>query len=128
MTAYNRVGLTATHIEYLALTSLSTTPVSGVPNLSAQQGTILHPGRPNPFGPATTLSFSLARGGDVSLKVFSPDGRLVRTLVDGQQPPGEHAVWWNGTNNGGTDVASGVYVALLRADDRIQTQKVMLVK
>jgi cytoskeletal protein CcmA (bactofilin family) len=64
---------------------------------------------PNPFNPSTTITFAMPEAGRVTLKIFSETGQLVRTLINGEKPPGQHNVSWNGRNDAGTAVASGMY-------------------
>jgi hypothetical protein len=64
---------------------------------------------PNPFGTGTTIRYSLPHEGKVALKVFDVGGRQVRTLVDTQVPAGAHAVTWDGRDNRGARLSSGVY-------------------
>ncbi|HEY6507080.1 MAG TPA: FlgD immunoglobulin-like domain containing protein [Vicinamibacterales bacterium] len=71
--------------------------------------TQLAPSRPNPFRQATSISFSLARGGPVEMHLYSVDGRRVRTLVDGVREPGEYTVAWDGRSDDGGPVPAGVY-------------------
>jgi subtilisin family serine protease len=67
---------------------------------------------PNPFNPTTEIQF-LTDGGHTTLRIFDLRGRLVRTLVDGALPPGRRRVAWDGRDDGGQQVASGVYVYAL---------------
>jgi hypothetical protein len=64
---------------------------------------------PNPFNPATSVKYSLRKGGEVSVRIFSLDGRLVKTLVEGPATAGTHEVLWDGRDNGGNSVRSGMY-------------------
>ncbi|MBD3220421.1 T9SS type A sorting domain-containing protein, partial [bacterium] len=66
---------------------------------------------PNPFNPQTTLRLVNPRTGSVEVAVYDLQGRLVRTLVAGDLPAGEHTVAWDGTDQGGRRLGSGVYVA-----------------
>lgn len=84
--------------------------------------------QPNPFNPATEISFGLARGGHVKLEVFDMRGRLVRTLLDEARGPGEHRIPWDGRDAGERPAAAGLYLARLRAGGRDQVQKMVLVK
>jgi len=84
--------------------------------------------RPNPFNPSTSISFSLAREGGVSLAVFDLRGRLVKVLARGILPAGGHAVAWDGTDARGRRAASGVYVYRLSAGGTVLTRKMVLVK
>ncbi len=65
---------------------------------------------PNPFNPSTIISFYLPSGGEVHLDVFDLLGRHVKTLASGELPAGEHNVTWDGTDETGRDVASGIYL------------------
>ena len=71
--------------------------------------TQLAPTRPNPFWQTATIAFSLAKGGPVELMLFSIDGRRVRTLARGVREPGEYSLVWDGRDDHGSPVASGVY-------------------
>lgn len=84
-------------------------PSTGLPD---QGGTVLavHPAAPNPFGHRTSLSYELPYGGAVSVLVFDASGRRVRTLCDSEhQAAGLRTLVWNGCDDGGRPVASGVY-------------------
>jgi 5'-nucleotidase len=83
---------------------------------------------PNPFNPQTTISFALPRAQDVRLSIFDLQGRLVRSLVDGQQGAGEHAVIWDGTTAAGRRAASGTYVYRLVTEDRVSSRSMVLIK
>jgi hypothetical protein len=69
---------------------------------------------PNPFNPTTTLRFTLETGGDAVLAIYDVTGRHVRTLVSGPMDAGAHQVVWDGTDDAGRAVASGVYMCQLR--------------
>jgi hypothetical protein len=68
---------------------------------------------PNPFRSSTMMSFGLARGGAVSLAVYSVDGRLVKQLVRGTREAGAYNVMWDGRDESGANAAAGVYWARL---------------
>lgn len=99
----------------------------GPPGLD-QVGARLHPAAPTPFNPRTTLSFTLDRAGEVRLQLFDLAGRRIRTLVAERREAGHHAVTWNGRDDRGRGVASGVYVVRLEALGRTQLQRVVLLK
>jgi hypothetical protein len=91
--------------------------------------TTLHQNTPNPFNPVTTIHFDLAREGHVSLHIYDVAGRLVRTLVDESLTAGfDHRATWNGLDDAGTHVASGVYFYRLVAADRTATRKMVVMK
>jgi hypothetical protein len=85
---------------------------------------------PNPFNPTTTITYSIKDQGHVSLKVYNAAGQLVRTLVDEMKTPQEagFTVTWNGLNNAGSQVASGVYFYKLTTGNFTQTKKMVLLK
>lgn len=90
---------------------------------------VLHPNVPNPFNPATTIEYDLARDGQVRLQIFDVTGRLVRTLVDGAQTRGfRKSVTWNGLDEVGHRVPSGVYFYRLTADEVVATRKMVMLK
>lgn len=83
---------------------------------------------PNPFNPSTTLAFSLAQDAEVTLRIFDVCGALVRTLVDEHRAKGVHRIRWDGTNEAGAPVASGVYFYKLVAGSFSDTKKMTLLK
>jgi flagellar hook assembly protein FlgD len=64
----------------------------------------------------------------VALKVYDIRGRFVRTLMDEAREPGAYTVFWNGTNEGGRQVSSGVYFYRMQAGDFVQIRKMVLLK
>ena len=83
---------------------------------------------PNPFNPATVIRFSLPEPGEVELAVFNILGRRVATLAEGVHEAGEHTVRWDGRDDEGNGVSSGVYLYRLKAGERSQTRKMLLVR
>jgi len=77
--------------------------------------TLFSPARPTPFVSSTTLEFSLAARGEAELKIFGVDGRVVRTLVQGEQGAGVHRLAWDGRDDAGRRVPAGLYFARLTA-------------
>jgi hypothetical protein len=88
----------------------------------------LYPASPNPFNPRTTIGYSLVRDGAVTLDVYDLNGRRVRTLADGFQTAGDHRATWDGLDDGGRQLASGVYLVRLRGDGFLELQRVALIK
>jgi hypothetical protein len=98
--------------------------VAGAP---AAPRTRLLPPAPNPFNPATTLTFELVAAGPVRLDVFAVDGRRIRTLVDARRPAGRHQITWHGRDDHGRSMASGVYLArLTHAGGKISRRLVLV--
>lgn len=83
---------------------------------------------PNPFNPTTTIEYSLEKTSEIQLSIFNILGQKVRTLVNGKQGSGRHSIQWNGRNDVGTLVSSGVYVYVLRSEDVTFSRKLMLLK
>jgi hypothetical protein len=83
---------------------------------------------PNPFNPHTTLRFELAEPATVRLDVFAVDGRRIRTLAAGALPAGPHFEIWDGRDDRGHAVASGSYVARLRAGPAVRTFRMTLAR
>ncbi len=81
---------------------------------------------PNPFNPATTIVFGLDTAVHVGLKVYDASGRLVRTLVGERREAGRHEEVWDGKDDGGRAVASGVYFYRLTAGRFTSTRKMVL--
>jgi DNA-binding beta-propeller fold protein YncE len=83
---------------------------------------------PNPFNPTTTIKYAIASDSDVNLTVYDVAGRKVRTLVSERQRADVHRVVWDGVNDAGERVASGVYFYRLAAGKFTQTKKMLLLK
>jgi hypothetical protein len=82
---------------------------------------------PNPFNPSTTIQYSLAKAGQISLKVYNLLGNEVATLADGPQDAGRHTVTFD-TNRGSLSLASGVYFYRLEAGSFVSTKKLVIMK
>mgnify|MGYP000382103727 CR=1 FL=1 len=76
----------------------------------------------------TTIRFSVPEAGHVDLRIYDVAGRLVRTLVDGKLAADSYEVTWNGTNNGGRKVSSGVYFYRIKAGRHEKTKKMVLLR
>jgi hypothetical protein len=88
---------------------------------------------PNPFNPRTTINYSLPSQGSVRLTVLDLSGRMVKTLVTGMESGGEHSVIWDGSDDAGARVASGIYFYQveftgLQGGRKIETRKMCMVK
>ena len=83
---------------------------------------------PNPFNQTTRIEFTLARSGFVSLSIYDLLGRKVRTLASKHLPSGYKSVLWDGRNDSGEDVASGIYFYQLRVRDYSETKTLVLLK
>ncbi|MBN2288540.1 MAG: T9SS type A sorting domain-containing protein [Candidatus Glassbacteria bacterium] len=85
---------------------------------------------PNPFNPATAISYSVPEvfSGQVNLRVFNLRGRLVRVLVDEIKEAGNYTVFWDGMDDAGRQIASGVYLYRMKAGNFVRTRKMVLLK
>jgi hypothetical protein len=88
----------------------------------------LHQNYPNPFNPVTNLSYDLPEDAMVNITVFDMMGRVVRTLVNGQQSAGYKSLQWNGTNNSGQPISAGLYIYTIQAGEFSQTKKMIFLK
>ncbi len=94
---------------------------------------MLYQNYPNPFNPNTTIEFDIASAGggvtnNARLRIYNILGQEVKTLVDGAVIPGHHIVTWDGADNGGHSVATGIYLYRLEVGGKSQTKKMLLVK
>jgi hypothetical protein len=83
---------------------------------------------PNPFNPSTTISFTLPLSARAELSVYSVTGQKVRTLLSGPMTAGTHSAVWDGKDDAGKTVSSGVYLSRLTAGKRTATGKMLMVK
>lgn len=95
--------------------------------------TALLPNYPNPFNPETWIPYHLADGADVEIVIYDANGVLVKQLALGYQPAGYYAergraAYWDGRNESGESVVSGVYVYRLRAGDYAAARRMVIVK
>jgi predicted outer membrane repeat protein/parallel beta-helix repeat protein len=94
----------------------------------AAKNVALYQNHPNPFNPSTTISFYLPEAARTRLTVYNTAGQLVRNLVDELRSFGVHDVEWNGRDNNGHRVSSGVYFYRLTTGKRTLTKKTLLLK
>lgn len=83
---------------------------------------------PNPFNPVTNIKFTLANKEKVKIEVFNVLGQRIRTLIDKPLSGGEYTVKWDGRNDQGNMVASGIYLYRLKAGEFVQTRKMVLMR
>ena len=83
---------------------------------------------PNPFNPTTKIRFAVAEAGHVSLVVYNALGQTVRTLSNGYQPTGYHTITWDGTDEVGNVVPSGVYIYRLSNGEQSFSKKMLMLK
>ncbi len=103
--------------------SFNFTPVAVQDNNQTVNKFSLEQNYPNPFNPTTKISYTLAKRSNVELKVYNMLGQEVTTLVNGQQEVGSHTIDFNASN-----LASGLYIYKIQADNFTQSKKMMLLK
>jgi hypothetical protein len=96
--------------------------------ISRPQEFSLNQNYPNPFNPETNIEFNLPTAQNVNLMVFNLLGQQVRTLVNGTLGAGTHSVIWNGKNDDGANVPSGIYFYKMVTPEFSQTNKMALVR
>ena len=83
---------------------------------------------PNPFNPTTKIQYTMPKAGHLTLKVYNVKGELVKTLIDDSVEAGTNHVMWDGTNQNGAKVSSGVYFSEARTAGQVKVNKMALVK
>ncbi len=101
---------------------------SGIDDSAAPLAFALHSPSPNPFNPRVSLRFDLPRAAAVALQIHDLSGRRVRTLVEGRAEPGAHILTWDGRDDSGRELGSGVYFCHMEAGAFRATRKLTLLK
>ena len=83
---------------------------------------------PNPFNPETQINFAIPKFSSMKVEVFNVLGQKIKTLVNGEYQAGEYRVIWDGTNQDGEKVSSGVYLYRLQIGSQTQSRKMILTK
>jgi hypothetical protein len=127
------LGLTEAEVDTIVafletLTDGYVPPAHRVASSNIPNGFALQQNYPNPFNPETEICFSLPEMMEVSLIVYNILGQEVRTLLNGEMDAGSHKIHWNGRDNAGISVASGVYFYRLKTESFNQTMKMVLMK
>ncbi len=109
--------------DTLSFTTLQTAIAEEMPNEFA-----LAPNYPNPFNPVTTIRYALPEAARVKLVVYDIAGRAVRTLIDSEEAAGYRSIVWDGRNDAGRQLGSGMYIYRLTAGSFADTKKMVLLK
>jgi ligand-binding sensor domain-containing protein len=96
--------------------------------ISTPQTFALHQNYPNPFNPETNIRFDVAKSAKVQLNIYNLRGELVKQLTNRNYQPGTYRLLWDGTNEAGNQVVSGIYFYQLRTGSKTQTRKMMFVQ
>jgi len=115
-----------------AIKFTTATPMSGIVEDEIRDwglgiGSILQ-NYPNPFTNKTMIAYSVAQKGKVKIEIFDASGRMVKTLVNGEQNIGSYALQWNGRDNNEKRVAQGIYFCKLETDKTTTIRKLAIVK
>ena len=124
-TAQNIISFTPDHFSIFALSDTGNHVISAlsVPEEAVPHEYSLAQNYPNPFNPETVIRYSLPRAGETEITVYSILGSEVQTLVNGYKDAGEYEVVWNGRDNRGLPVASGIYFYRFKAGGSIESKK-----
>jgi len=107
---------------------INVTGGTGINNDVASNRAILHQNIPNPFNPETSIKFNLVESGHASLEIYNIKGQRVKTLVNNHLSSGEYNFVWNGKDENGNQVASGLYLYTLKTQDISIQKKAILLK
>jgi cytochrome c peroxidase len=127
------LGLTAAEVDTIVtfletLTDGYVPPAHLIASSHIPTGFTLGQNYPNPFNPTTQFSLGLTSETDVSLVIYNVAGQRVKTLVDGYMDAGVHTFTWNGTNDKGGAVSSGIYFYRVVIERNVVTKKMILMK
>jgi hypothetical protein len=105
----------------------------GVADATSQADMTIYPAfrlsaYPNPFNPMTTISYSTKTDSHVNLEIYNARGQKIKTLISDFRVAGEHSVVWDGTDDSGNSMSSGIYFYRLKAGDFVSTKKFTLLK
>jgi hypothetical protein len=107
----------------LHITTVANDDETNIPTVTRLEGNY-----PNPFNPTTTIRFAVKEPGQIAINVYNLKGQLVKTLIDSNLKAGYHSIAWNGKDNSGKSVSSGVYLYRMQTNGFNQTRKMMLMK
>jgi hypothetical protein len=108
---------------HASTTAIDDPSPNGVPSVFALQQNY-----PNPFNPETTISYQLARDVHLRLDVYNLLGQKVATLVDKKQPAGHYSIKWDGKDDLGSHLTSGVYLYRLQAKEYAEVKRLVLIR
>jgi len=83
---------------------------------------------PNPFNGSTIIRYNVEKSGQVNLNIMDITGHIVRTLVHTHQQTGVYETSWDGKDDNGRELASGIYIAVLKNDQNFFTRKLIMVR
>ena len=84
---------------------------------------------PNPFNPYTMIEYSIDKSEQINLNIYNIQGKLISSLINNSFiESGSYQIMWDGTNNEGIDVPSGMYIYKLKSDSKVLSRKMVLMK
>ncbi|MEW6027788.1 MAG: T9SS type A sorting domain-containing protein, partial [Planctomycetota bacterium] len=83
---------------------------------------------PNPFNNRTTVDYQIPKTGMVTLKVYNISGQVIKVLVNSIQQGGSHSAKWDGKDDQGREISSGIYFTRLTTDNSTRTNKITLIR
>jgi len=113
-------------VEYISGGSTKTLFITK--SIETPAGLLTIENHPNPFNPSTTIVYTLPAAGMAKLGIYDINGKEVKTVIDGFQTAGMHTVAWDGTNESGQGVSSGVYFCRIGAGKQILSKKIVLIR
>jgi len=122
---YSRIGYNEADVIALLDQLLSTQSTAPVQTPGSAQ---LLAAYPNPFNAGTQIQFELDRTRPIQLLIFDQKGHIVKTVMTGLRSQGQYSVQWNGQNDAGNDMPSGVYMVTLITESTRSSQKIILLK
>jgi hypothetical protein len=115
-------------VAEIPVTLTITGVVNGIGDMAVPMTFDMAQNYPNPFNPTTTVNFQLPKKSDVRITVYNALGQVVRTLASQSYDAGRHQVVWDGTNNNGAQVSTGIYIYRMEAGDFVKSMKMILMK
>ena len=125
---YSDSGISTYKVVPLYLEDISLPTVSVGDDAYQPMKFALHQNYPNPFNPTTQIQFEVAKAGKTTMVVYNVLGRQVRTLVNSELPTGKFTVVWNGKNNTGRMLSTGIYFVRMISDDFVSVKKMTLLR
>ena len=83
---------------------------------------------PNPFNPQTTIEYYLPSSNFIKLNIYNIEGKKVNTLYNGYSESGYHTIYWNGNNDKGSTLSSGIYILSLEYNNIVLNRKMVKIK
>lgn len=124
---FTAINISGTVIDEFSIEN-SQTGIGDAESRISDRHIILLAPTPNPFNPGTDIHFILATSTEIELSICDITGKKVNTLVRSLLPAGEHQYRWNGTDDRGGSVSSGIYIVFLRSPNETSSQKIVFLK